>query len=79
MKKLFLLLLLFGCRPETKENQAVSSARRINITWVDENLSSGEEEFVVVIVDSCEYLMANFDRSRMITHKGNCKFCKARP
>lgn len=33
------------------------------------------EEFNVIIIDSCEYLMGSHDRSRMITHKGNCKHC----
>lgn len=30
--------------------------------------------FEIVIIDSCEYLL----KRDMITHKGNCRFCKER-
>jgi hypothetical protein len=31
-----------------------------------------------VEIDSCEYLVGMYDRSRYMTHKGNCKFCYER-
>lgn len=71
-------VIFCGCREPTKQKENIFSAKRIDIHWVDENGHSSEEEFTVIIIDSCEYLSANYDRSRMITHKGNCKFCAER-
>jgi hypothetical protein len=36
------------------------------------------KKYDVQIIDSCEYIISNWDRSRAITHKGNCKFCQMR-
>lgn len=32
----------------------------------------------VQTIDSCEYIVSDFCKSRSVTHKGNCKFCKMR-
>lgn len=32
----------------------------------------------VQTIDSCEYIVSAYDRSKTITHKGNCKYCKVR-
>lgn len=32
----------------------------------------------VQVIDSCEYIISFYDRSRTLTHKGNCKFCQLR-
>lgn len=34
--------------------------------------------YQVTVIDSCEYVVVNYDRSRSVTHKGNCKFCTQR-
>lgn len=76
--KLILLSVIFSsCNniAPAKEKQHVNSAKRIDVSWNDENGFNDSEEFTVIIVDSCEYLKSNFDRSRSVTHKGNCKFC----
>lgn len=35
-------------------------------------------ELAVMVFDSCEYVVSGQHYSQMITHKGNCKFCKTR-
>ena len=67
-----------GCREPAKQKENIISAKRIDIHWFDENGGGSEEQFTVITIDGCEYLLANYDRSRMITHKGNCKFCAER-
>lgn len=32
----------------------------------------------VVTIDSCEYLYGRWASASVLTHKGNCKFCKQR-
>jgi hypothetical protein len=32
----------------------------------------------VQVIDSCEYIVSDYYKSRTITHKGNCKFCQAK-
>jgi len=77
-----LLVVVLFCGCETGEpgiqKEKIISAKRIDIQWFDELGYNNEEEFTVITIDSCEYLLARYDRSRMITHKGNCKFCAER-
>ncbi len=66
MKKLIVLLLgvifLSGC-----ESESSTKIGRYNY------------EFKTTVIDSCEYLYANEGSNGFVlTHKGNCKFCKAR-
>ena len=32
----------------------------------------------IVVIDSCEYLFGPWGNATVLTHKGNCKFCKNR-
>lgn len=32
----------------------------------------------VITIDSCEYLFGRWGYASVLTHKGNCKFCKQR-
>ena len=34
--------------------------------------------FDVVVIDSCEYLIANAGYKGYMAHKGNCKYCEQR-
>ncbi len=73
-----LVFVIFcGCGEPAKQKENVISAKRINIHWFD-GYSPRQEEFTIITIDSCEYLLARYDRSRMISHKGNCKFCAER-
>ena len=75
---LLVAVIFCGCGEPAKQKENIISAKRIDIYWLDENGYSSEEEFTIITIDSCEYLLAGYDRSRMITHKGNCKFCVER-
>lgn len=75
---LLVAVIFCGCGEPAKQKENIISAKRIDIHWFDENGYSSQEEFTVITIDSCEYLLAGYDRSRMITHKGNCKFCAER-
>ncbi len=75
---LLVAVIFYGCGDTAKQKENVRSAKSIDIDWVDENGDSEKEEFIVIQIDSCEYLVAEDVNRRMITHKGNCKFCAAR-
>ncbi len=83
MKKIALILastFMFCCSDIAPANQteSVEKCKRINLNYKDENGFYSDEEFTIIVIDSCEYLESNYDRSRNITHKGNCQFCKKR-
>ncbi len=83
MKKIALILastFMFCCSNISTANktESVEKCKRINLNYKDENGFSSDEEFTIIVIDSCEYLESTWDRSRNITHKGNCQFCKKR-
>jgi hypothetical protein len=78
LKVLLVAVIFSSCGEPAKEKQYVNSAKRIDVSWNDENGINDHEEFTVILIDSCEYLKSNYDRSRSVTHKGNCKFCTVR-
>lgn len=43
----------------------------------ERRIVSGEKLIDVVVIDSCEYIMIQY-QSNTMTHKGNCKFCEER-
>jgi hypothetical protein len=78
MKNLLLILItviLCSCEEPTKQQESITSAKKIGLKWTTENGHTYEEQFTVIAVDSCEYLFSQYDRSASVTHKGNCKFC----
>lgn len=75
---LLVAVIFCGCTIPAKEKETMYAAKRVDLNWVDENAQKHSEEFTIITVDSCEYLIADHDRSRMITHKGNCMFCEKR-
>ena len=36
------------------------------------------KEYQIQTIDSCEYIVSYWSKSRTMTHKGNCKFCQVR-
>ena len=37
-----------------------------------------KDPLIIVEVDSCEYLLGDWGKQTVLTHKGNCKFCLER-
>lgn len=72
---LLVAVIFCGCGDTAKQKENVRSAKSIDVHWLNENGDSTKEEFTVIQIDSCEYLVADYANRRMITHKGNCKFC----
>lgn len=78
IKLLLLLILISGCTDSgNHETQVTRSAKVMHVEWTENDIIR-RERFTVVIIDSCEYLISEQDRSRNITHKGNCRFCAAK-
>ena len=68
MKKLLIIpILLLSC--------AESNVEKKKTQYIIQEGWSGLE---VVTVDSCEYLFGPWGNAAVLTHKGNCKFCKNR-
>lgn len=36
------------------------------------------ENFEIMEIDSCEYIVKHYDLNYFFSHKGNCKYCKER-
>ena len=72
------IIFLTGCAEPAKHQENVYWAKRIDVHWTDEDGYEGAECFTIIEIDGCEYLLAQHDRSRIVTHKGNCRFCRER-
>lgn len=75
MKKIiftFLVFVVMGCTPTTHEQANVRISTKVTDAPV---VSPSFYRFRTITIDGCEYLMYD---SRMIVHKGNCKFCEQR-
>lgn len=75
---LYVSIIICGCEETDKQNENINSSKIINVHWFDSNGYKSKEQFVVINIDSCEYLLAGFAKNRIITHKGNCRFCAIR-
>lgn len=69
-----LLLLAAGCGDPNRIEQPTvpENKEAFTIAWEERGFIQSET-FTVVLIDSCEYLAAVYDRSMTLTHKGNCK------
>jgi len=78
MKKLLLLLFLFSCSENNKKPN-IQQEKQKPVPMPIYTISHGPEMWVYVI-DSCEYIgvLQNYNHYNIITHKGNCKFCRKR-
>ena len=79
MKYIVYLIVLFsfslqGCIQPAKQQEKIELVKRIDVEWSEENSSSFGSSFVVLTVDSCEYLYGYGSAGRF-AHKGNCKYC----
>lgn len=71
-------VISFGCNEQHKQKDDPSPVNNLDVQWFDKYGESHEQEFTVIQIDSCEYLLSQHTGSRMFSHKGNCKFCAAR-
>ncbi len=75
MKKILILIIAFVCvsciKPESiqyvKEDRPnMPKTNDVNVQLLD-----------IIIIDSCEYLSYElYNKTGLLTHKGNCKNCK---
>jgi NADH:ubiquinone oxidoreductase subunit F (NADH-binding) len=55
----------------------LSSCKDTSVNYL-QNENSKIGAYQITVIDNCEYIVSSYDRSRSLTHKGNCKFCLAR-
>jgi hypothetical protein len=65
MKKVLLATLLIGMVSGCEEPTVQKKTTPVVIKFGDKPLD-------IVTIEGCEYLISYYDRSRSITHKGNC-------
>lgn len=82
MKKIILsiaLMSLFGCSNTTEDGayKPVIKLKSVNSLGAFP-YNRNRDELTEVIIDSCEYIVANSydNREPLMTHKGNCKNCR---
>lgn len=54
------------------------SARNVDREKTEYVIQNGESPVQILIIDSCEYLYGPWGSGAVLTHKGNCKYCKRR-
>lgn len=75
MKKLLILslIVLVSCDMESYEKEQRRQQDSINALPTINGWQAHVEEF-----DSCEYVVSGPGTYQMMSHKGNCKYCKSR-
>lgn len=82
MKKILFILVvlvatLVSCDSNPGSVNVTKAENKFHISGVPD--SSGDDpEFVVVTIDSCEYLIGKSWYRGYMAHKGNCKYCEQR-
>lgn len=65
--------LIIGLTPLTFNGCDMPTQEEIHESNIKSRVSAIMREIRVVTYDSCEYLISGYDRSGILTHKGNCK------
>ena len=77
MKKLLLLLFLFSCS-ENNEKPNIQQETQKPVPMSIYTIRYGSD-IQIFVIDSCEYIgMLHGSSSDLLTHKGNCRFCRKR-
>ena len=63
---IILTLLLSSCEPTVTQKEIENHERFL------------KKYTIVTVIDSCEYIYYDGGNAGLLTHKGNCKFCKIR-
>jgi len=72
---IFLVCFLFSRCQQDSDTRIVEPAKSFDVVWRENRANQYNQQITVIEIDSCEYLIGEYDRSRFLTHKGNCKFC----
>jgi len=75
MKKLLIVTLLVGMMSgclNRANTSNIQKSKTANVSWEIESGYVETESFNTIKIEGCEYLVSHYDRSRSITHKGNC-------
>ena len=72
---IFCLSMLVSCVDNSYK--VIENPKTYKIAWAT-STKSYNQVFSVIEIDSCEYIVGVYDRSRFLSHKGNCKFCLKR-
>lgn len=70
MKKIILIITvasLFSCITESNTEKKNTGL-----------IIQGNSPLQIMTLDSCEYLYGAWGNATVLTHKGNCKYCKVR-
>ena len=74
---LFLICLVVACGESTTKDKPKKASTRIENGIP--NVLTPDGDFHVYDIDSCEYITYRIgSNGGLLTHKGNCKFCKER-
>lgn len=66
-------IIFCGCTTDVKPKEIPIANKEISF---DVELERFNSEFKIVVIDSCEYLYTDAgSSSKVVFHKGNCKFC----
>lgn len=87
----FATILVQSCAPRnesvTDSNQSTTPPQQhqsFHIEWTDSSdcgcsgSYTNSEDFSIVVIDDCEYLIGHHGDGRFLSHKGNCTFCAER-
>ena len=66
-KLIVILLILSSCTQQTVDSKKT-----------EYYFSNAVNPIELTIIDSCEYLYGPWGNATILTHKGNCRFCKQR-
>jgi hypothetical protein len=76
MKKILIAILavtFFGCEMSIDERQDWEESRE---KQADNHINELAEDYRVVVIDSCEYVILTTNDEGYMAHKGNCIYCK---
>lgn len=74
-----LTVIMTSCAQEITIEQGPKSVQPEVITTIVAFDGNGSKKICLYVIDSCEYIgFINAHNTDVLTHKGNCRFCKQR-
>lgn len=80
MNKILIIAILAVAFVSCEMESPADKEERLNLQEKqrDKHISGLVEEFRVVVIDSCEYVILNTNDEGYMAHKGNCSYCSKR-